>query len=112
MLSVVVSRLERVKLGTESSISFCVAMTTTFGCRTWIQVDVLFYTALGNTLESHLLALGRLAPVQVGRNRSVIGCPLFFLSHYVGRVGQGDKASSVRLHANEVWYKSVAVSRR
>ncbi|CAN0142117.1 unnamed protein product, partial [Hapterophycus canaliculatus] len=29
------------------------------------QVDVLLYTALGNTLWSHLLALGRLAPVQI-----------------------------------------------
>lgn len=32
------------------------------------QVDVLLYMALGNTLGSHLLALGRLAPVQVGRS--------------------------------------------
>lgn len=31
----------------------------------WNQVDVLLYMALGNTLGSHLLALGRLAPVQV-----------------------------------------------
>lgn len=29
------------------------------------QVDILVYMALGNTLGSHLLALGRLAPVQV-----------------------------------------------
>lgn len=28
-------------------------------------MDVLLYMALGNTLGSHLLALGRLAPVQV-----------------------------------------------
>eukprot|EP00752_Nemacystus_decipiens_P002918 g2715.t1 len=29
------------------------------------KVDVLIYAALGNTLSSHLLALGRLAPVQI-----------------------------------------------
>eukprot|EP00903_Cladosiphon_okamuranus_P020162 g18511.t1 len=29
------------------------------------KVDILFYAAIGNTLSSHLLALGRLAPVQL-----------------------------------------------
>lgn len=60
------------------------------------QVDVLLYMALGNTLGNHLLALGRLAPIQVTPSVKDYG-PWFSLPAYYNAHSAYQLLSYVRI---------------
>ncbi|CAM9425748.1 unnamed protein product [Choristocarpus tenellus] len=79
------------------------------------KVDVLMYMALGNTLGSHLLALGRLAPVQLvfGHGHPVTSGSLgidYFISSTMFETNKGLDAREARRLAGSAESLSIAAT--